>query len=63
MVPVEIWYMRACTYEGERESGAINILWESILRRRRRKLTREFSQVLRMSSGKWKRVGSSQSMR
>ena len=57
--PLEIWDRRAGGYERGRESGSLNILRESMLRWRRQKLTREFSQVLRRSSGTWKRVGSS----
>ena len=59
-VPVEMWDRRAWEYEGERESGALNVLCESMLIWWRRKLTREFYQVLRRILVTWKRVGSSQ---
>ena len=62
-VPVEMWDMRAWAYEEERESGDLNILWESMLRWWRRKLKREFSQFLRRISGIWKWVGLSQGIR
>ena len=54
---------RAWAYDGEKESGALNLLWESMLRCWRHKLTREFAQVLRGVSGTWKRGGSSQGIR
>ena len=57
-VPVEIWDRRAWNYEGDRENGVLNIVWESMLRWCRRKLTREFPQDLRRSSYKLKQVGS-----
>ena len=62
-VPVEIWDRRAWAYEGDRESGVLNVLRESILRWWRRKLTREFAQLLMQSSGTWKWVVLSQGIR
>ena len=59
-VPVDMWYERACAYEGDRESGGLKVLRDSMLRWWSQKLTRESSQVLRRISGSWKRVGSSQ---
>ena len=57
---VEMWDSRSCLYEGDRESEVLNVLRESMLRWRRRKLTIEFSEVLRRSSVSCKWVGSSQ---
>ena len=62
-ISVEMWYRRACEYEVERESGDLNILRESMLRWWRRKLTRNFSQLLMWGFGTCKCVGSSQVMR
>ena len=59
---VEMWDNRAWYYEGEKESGALNVLWESMLRWWRRKLTRKFSQVLRQSYGARKSMGSCKSI-
>ena len=42
-----------------RESGALNVLQDSMLIWWRRKLTREFAQVLRRRYGTWEQVGSS----
>ena len=41
-VLVEMWDRRAWEYEVERDSGALNVLWESILRWWRTNLTKEF---------------------
>ena len=62
-VLVEMWDRRAWKYEGEIESGDLNVLRESMLILWRRKLNREFSQVLRRSSGTWNQVDSSQGIR
>ena len=62
-IPVEMWDRSAWSYEGERESGALNVLQEIMLRWWRQKLTREFSQVLRPSLGSSNRVVSSQGIR
>ena len=55
-VTVEMWESRAWSYEGDRESKARNVLQESMLRWWRRKLTREFAQVLRRILGSWKHM-------
>ena len=62
-VLVEMWDRRAWEYEIERDSGALNVLWESMLIWWRPNLTKSFSDVLRQSSGTWKRVGLSQGIR
>ena len=62
-VPVGIWDRREWDYEGERESGDLKVLWESMPIWWRRKLTRGFYQVLRRSSGTRKQVDSSQGIR
>ena len=58
-----MWDRRAWAYEGERDSGVLNVLQESMLRWWRRKLMIEFVQALMRSSGSWKRIGSSQGIR
>ena len=50
-VPVEMWDMRAWSYEGYMESKAPNVLRESVLIWWRQKLGREFAQLLRRSLG------------
>ena len=55
-VLVEIWDRRSWSYEVDMESEALNVLQESMLRWWRRKLTREFAQVLRRILGSWKHM-------
>ena len=62
-VQVEIWDGIEWAYGGDRESEALNILWESMLRFWRRKLRRELAQALRRVLGSWKWVGYSQGIR
>ena len=38
-VPVEMWDSTVWEYEGERESGALKVIWDSILKWRRQKFT------------------------
>ena len=49
-VPIYMWYRRAWTYQGMRVSEALNIIWEGMLRLKRRKLMRYFCRVLRWRS-------------
>ena len=58
-VLVEMWDRRVWAYEGERKRGALNVLWESILRWRKWKLTIYFPNCaggVRVYGSGWVRV-------
>ena len=55
VVPIEMWYRRAWTYQGMGFSEALYIIREVMLRWRRRKLMRYYCRVLSWSSSVWRR--------
>ena len=62
-VPIYMWYRRAWIYQGIGVSEALNIIWEVMLRWRRRKLMRYYCRVLRWSLSVWRSVGTSQGVK
>ena len=62
-VPVEMWYRNAWTYQGMGVSEALNIIWEGMLRWRRRKLMRYYCRVLMWSLSVWRSVGTSRGVK
>ena len=62
-VPIDMCYRRAWTYQGVGVSKALNIIWEEIMRRRRRNLMRYFCRVLRWILEVRRSVGTSRGVK
>ena len=59
IVPLDMWYSRAWTYQGMIVSEALNIIWEGMLICQIRKLMRYFCWVLWCSLSVWRSFGTS----
>ena len=58
-VPIEMWYRRSWIYQGMGVSEALHIIWEIILRWRRRNLMGYYCRLLSWSLSVWRSVGTS----
>ena len=59
IVPIEIWYSRLFTYQGEGVGEFLHLIWEVIPRWWKCNFMRDFCWELRQSSSLWKIVGTS----